>query len=52
MVYCNGGVRAGLAFDGVGLLVGVLLHAIILGYIRKRRGKLASGPRWGSEADP
>ncbi len=52
LVYFNGVVRAALVFNGVGLLVGVLLHAIIMGYILRRRGKLASGPRQGSEAGP
>ncbi len=52
LVYFNGVVRAALVFNGVGLLVGVLLHAIIMGYILRRPGKLASGPRQGSEAGP
>jgi hypothetical protein len=52
LVYFNDVVRAALAFNGVGLLVGVLLHAIIIGDILKRHGKLASGPRQGSEVAP
>ena len=52
LVYFSGVVRAALAFNGVEFLVGVVLHAIIIGYILKGRGKLASGTRQGSEAGP
>ena len=39
LVYFSGVVRAALAFNGVEFLVGVVLHAIIIGYIPKRRGR-------------
>ena len=50
LIYFNGLVRSPLAFNGVGLLVGVLLHAVIVGYILRRRGRVASDPSGGAEA--
>jgi hypothetical protein len=42
LVYFNAVARHGLLFNGVGLLLGVLLHAIIVGYLLRRRGRLLS----------
>ena len=42
LVYFNAVTRYSLLFNGVGLLVGVLLHAIIIGYLLRRRGRLLS----------
>lgn len=49
LVYFNGVTRSDLVFNGVGLLVGVLLHAIIIGYLLRRRGRLVSSPQGGPE---
>jgi uncharacterized protein with HXXEE motif len=45
LVYFNGVVRYGLLFNVVGVLVGVALHAIIIGYLMGRRGKLLASGR-------
>jgi hypothetical protein len=42
LIYFNAVTRYSLLFNGVGLLVGVLLHAIIIGYLLRRRGRLLS----------
>ena len=41
LIYFNAVTRYSLLFNGVGLLVGVL-HAIIIGYLLRRRGRLLS----------
>ena len=52
LVYFNGITRSSLAWNGVGLLTGIVLHAIIVVYAFRRRGKLESGSRRGAEANP
>jgi hypothetical protein len=49
LVCFNGLTRYALVFDGVGLLIGVLLHTIVIGYLLRRRGRLVSGPSQSSE---
>ena len=52
LLYFNTIVRYNLLFNGVGLLVGIVLHAIILVYALRRRGKLESrSHRAGAEAN-
>jgi hypothetical protein len=52
LIYFNAITRPSLLFNGVGLLVGILLHAIILGYALRRRSKLKSRSRGEVEASP
>jgi Protein of unknown function with HXXEE motif len=52
LIYFNGITRGSLLFNGVGLLAGILLHAIIVIYALKRRSKLETHSRGGAEANP
>ncbi len=52
LIYFNAITRASLLFNGVGLLVGILLHAIIVVYALRRRSKLESRSRGEAEASP
>jgi hypothetical protein len=52
LIYFNAITRSSLLFNGVGLLVGILLHAIIVVYALRRRSKLESRFRGEAEASP
>jgi hypothetical protein len=50
LVYFNGLTRYALVFDGVCLLIGVLLlPAVVIGYLLRRRGRLMLGSSPSSE---
>ena len=49
LVYFNGLIRYALVFDGIGLLIRVLLPAVVIGYLLRRRGRLVSGPSQSSD---
>jgi hypothetical protein len=51
LVYFNAITQSSLVFNGVGLLVSILLHAIIVGYALRRRSKLETRSQRGSEAN-
>jgi hypothetical protein len=52
LVYFNAATGASLLFNVIGLLVGIVGHAIIVVYALRRRGKLESGSHRGAEANP
>ena len=52
LIYFNAIPQSRLLFNAIGLLVGILLHAIILVYALRRRSKLESHYRGGVEANP
>jgi hypothetical protein len=52
LVYFNTATGASLVFNVIGLLVGIVGHAIIVVYALRRRGKLESGSHRGAEANP
>lgn len=52
LIYFNAAAGASLLFNVIGLLVGIVGHAIIVVYALRRRGKLESGSRRGAEANP
>jgi hypothetical protein len=52
LVYFNADTGASLLFNVIGLLVGLIGHAIIVVYALRRRSRLESGSRRGAEANP
>jgi hypothetical protein len=52
LIYFNTITRFSLFFNGIGLLTGVIGHVVIVVYALRRRGKLESGTRQGTEANP
>jgi Protein of unknown function with HXXEE motif len=52
LVYFNADTGASLLFNVIGILVGLIGHAIIVVYALRRRSRLESGSRRGAEANP
>jgi hypothetical protein len=52
LVYFNAASGSNLVFNVIGLLVGIVGHAIIVVYALRRRSRLESGPQRGAEASP
>jgi hypothetical protein len=50
LVYFNAATGASLLYNVVGLLVGIVGHAIIVVYALRRRSRLESGPQRGAAA--
>jgi hypothetical protein len=51
LVYFNAATGYNLLFNVIGLLVGIIGHAIIVVYALRRRSRLESGPQRGAEAN-
>lgn len=51
LIYFSAITRSGLLFNGIGLLVGISLHAAIMVYAFRRRSRLESHSRRGTEAN-
>jgi hypothetical protein len=52
LVYFNAATGSNLVFNVIGVLVGIVGHAIIVVYALRRRSNLESGSRRGAEANP
>jgi hypothetical protein len=52
LIHFSGITRASLAWNGIGLLAGIVLHAVIVVYAFRRRGKSESDSRGGAESNP
>ena len=48
LIYFNAITRSNLLFNGVGLLVGIIMHAFIVAYALRRRSKLRSHSQRGT----
>jgi hypothetical protein len=52
LIHFSGITRARLAWSGVGLLAGIVLHAVIVVYAFRRGSRLESGSQGGAESNP
>jgi hypothetical protein len=52
LVYFNAVTGPSLVFNVIGLLVGIVGHAIIVVYALRRRSRLKSGSHRGAAASP
>jgi hypothetical protein len=52
LVYFNAATEPSLVFNVIGVLVGIVGHAIIVVYALRRRSRLESGPHRGAAASP